>query len=652
MTVAPFSDQAFIQKLTEIIHANLANENFGVSELALASGMTRSTIYHKLFAISGKSTTQFIREVRLQRAMEMLQKESITASEVAYQVGFASPTYFSSCFHEYYGYPPGEVLKNGKREPNEDQDTRAPELIVTEAVVVPERIKKSKRHLLFIYGTIIILIFMGLAWLLNFTVYQNLKIFTFSRLKSSDKSIAVLPFKNLSSDEENRFFAEGVTKDILYNLIQISEIKVINNPAEELEENPLNLKRMADELNVRFFLSGSVQKLGEQILVMAQLTDFTKKQVIWFEKYPRKLSDIFQIQSEIASQVAKNLQSFIAKKEKEQIEKMPTNNMEAHAYYVMGRYLLDRRGWRETEISKYITPFKNAIAADPEYAEAYAGLADVYLTFTRTGSYPRPEGFIKAKENVLKALDLNSSLAEAHTILGVILYRSEWKWEDARKELEHAIDLNPNYGQAHRYYAELMEILRHRELARFHGFKAAELDPISPYMILWKADILAGESNFNEAREEYNKFIELYPENPSGYWYLYDFYIKTGDELKAVESLQKVCLFYPEDKPYVDTIKMFYDKYGIKELEKWLNEYYIKYDDKESWKAIVLYYNKIGEKEKALEWLEKTFKWQDPYLPEMNSWSELDNLRNEPRFQALLEKMRLTAYQKISAKQN
>ena len=650
MSTISSTDQVFITRLTGIILTNLGNEHFGVAELARASGMSRLAIYHRLLAITGKSTTQFIREVRLHQAMESLQQGSITASEVAYKVGFGSPAYFNTCFHEYFGFPPGEVLKNGRQELPDKDIMFADVTVESEMVSALEDTKKTRWKVpvwkVLGYGAISIVIFLGLALLLNILVFKNPNTDLFAHVKNTDKSIAVLPFKSLSSEVENQYFAEGVTRSILYNLIQISEIKVINSLVGELGGNTLNLNAMAGKLNVRFFLSGSVQKSGEQILVMAQLTDITKNQIIWSEKYPRKLADIFLIQSDIAKQVATNLQSVIAKKEKYQIEKMPTKNMEAHAWYVMGRYLMDRRSYREVEISKYITPFKNAIAADPEYAEAYVGLADVYLTFTKTNSYPRPEGDIRAKENVLKALELNSNLAEAHTTLGVILYRSEMKWEDARKELEHAIELNPNYGQAHRYYAELMEILRQRELAKLHSFKAAELDPISPYLILLKGRFLENDGKFEEAIKEYKKFIEMYPENPSGYWYLWDFYLKTGEELKALESLQRVLQFYPDDKPYVDTIKVIYDKHGMKELEKWLNEYNIKYDDRESWKAIVLYYNKIGEKEKALEWLEKTFKWQDQYLPDMNSWSELDNLRSEPRFQALLGKMGLTAYQK------
>jgi TolB-like protein/AraC-like DNA-binding protein/Tfp pilus assembly protein PilF len=630
--------QEFIKKLRDLVDANISDENFGVKELAKAAGMNYFHLNRKLHSILNKNTSQFIREIRLERAKEILEQEEITAAEVAYKAGFGSPAYFSRCFHEYYGYPPGET-KNRK---NIDSEVKNEFNKHSDEAENPTQKKTTRKITVFTAGGILILFTIYL--LFNNLSFKNFSILQGNRLKSEDKSIAVLPFISLSSDEENQYFADGVSRDILYNLIQISEIKVINNPIEELDGNAINLKKMAGKLNVRFFLAGSVQKSGEQILIMVQLTDISKNQIIWSEKYIRKLSHIFQIQSDIANQVAANLETVITKKEKEQIEKMPTQNMEAHAWYVIGRYLLDRRGWREARINKYITPFKNAIAADSNYAEAYIGLADVYLIFTRTQSYPKPEGYKLAKENISKALKLDNNLAEAHASLGTILYQSEWKWDDARKELEYAIELNPNHAQAHRSYANLMAILRQKELARFHYFRALELNPVSPYLILWKADILAGESKFDEAMADYNKFIEMYPENYSVYWHLWEFFLKTGEEQQAVESLQKAFQLVQEDRPFVDTIKVVYDKYGIKGLDSWLNEHKIKYDDKGSWQGIVRYYNKMGEKEKALEWLEKAFKWKTPNLPEVFTRATLDNLRNEPRFKALIDSMGLTPY--------
>lgn len=635
--------QAFIATLKEIILANISNENFGVKELAQAAGMNYYLLNRRLNSILNKNSSQFIRETRLQFAKEMLEHGEITAAEVAYKVGFGSPAYFNRCFHEYFGYPPGEAKNRNNIELEENNG------IITNNVVdeVEKPAQKKPVQKIAVYTAGGILILFTVYLLFNNLSFENFSILPGNHLSNEDKSIAVIPFKSLSSDEENQYLADGVTRDILYNLIQISEIKVINNPVEELDANPLDIKKMAGKLNVRFFLSGSVQKSGEQVLIIVRLTDITKNQIIWSEKYPRKLSDIFMIQSEIAKQVATNLQTVITRKEKEQIEKVPTENMEAHAHYLIGRYLLNRRTYRETEISKYIIPFKNAIAADSNYAEAHVGMADVYLTFTKSQTYPSPEGFIKAKENVLKALELNSNLAEAHTTLGAILYLSEWKWEEARKELEYAMELNPNFAQAHGSYANLMDILRQVELSRYHGVKAAELDPIPPYRILWKADILARESKFDEAINECNKFIEMYPDNYSVYWHLYNFYRKMDEEQKAVESLQKAFQLVQEDKPFVDTIKVVYNKLGMSGLEKWLNEYNIKYDAKGSWQAIVQYYNKIGEKEKALEWLEKAYEWKIPNLPVVYALPMLDNLRNEPRFQAIIDSMGLTPYQTV-----
>jgi len=636
------SDQVFIQKLTEIIHANLENENFGVDELARASGLPRSAIYRRLMAISEKSTTQFIREVRLQRAMEILQQESTTAAEVAYKVGFGSPAYFNTCFHEYFGFPPGEVKNRNIRELEENSG-----FILNNAIdEVEKSMQKTPVRKITLYTSVGFLALFFVYLFFNNLSFENFTILPGNRLKTEDKSIAVQLFKSLSSDQENQYFAEGVTKNIITNLTQIKEIKVINDPVEESEGKMPNLKRSAGKLKVRFLLSGSVQKSGEQVLVMAQLTDIARNQIVWSDKYTEKLSDIFQIQSEIAYQVATNLHSVISKKEREQIKKIPTQNMEAHAWYVMGRYLLDRRSFKDEKINRYITPFKNAIAADPEYAEAYVGLADVYLTITRTQYYPSPEGYLLAKENVLKAIELDNSIAEAHAILGEILYLHEWKWEEARKKLEYAIELYPNSCEAHRYYGGLMKTLRQRELARFHCFKAAELNPISHSLILGKVEFLEEDGKYDDAMEEYKKIIELYPGSYSVYWHLWNFYRKTDQELKAVESLQKAFQVSLDDRPFVDTIKVVYNKYGRKGLEKWLNEYGIKYDDKGSWQATVMYYNEIGEKDKALDWLEKAYVWRVPGLAGINAMPELNNLRNEPRFQALLGKMGLNAYQK------
>ena len=347
------SDQAFIQKLTEIIQANLANENFGVDELAHASGMSRSVIYHWLFEISGKSTTQFIREVRLQRAMEMLQQENVTAAEVAYQVGFGSPAYFSTCFHEYFGYPPGEVLKNGQRELDEKDSSPTNEPKETEPESAPGSTKESGWNIsgrqMFIYSGISLLLIIGLAWILNLTVLKNLNIAKIGRLKSSEKSISVLPFKNISVESGNQYFADGVTESILNNLVHINDLKVVAaGTFIESTDDLLDVQKTAKKLGVNFLLTGSVQKDGDRVRVIVQLIDAEHDQHIWSDKYDRQISDIFLIQSDIARQVADQLQTVLSSDEKEKIEKIPTKNTEAYNLYLMGRFFWNRRAGDDT----------------------------------------------------------------------------------------------------------------------------------------------------------------------------------------------------------------------------------------------------------------------------------------------------------------
>ena len=645
MNVNHPTDENFISTLTEIILLNLGKDNFGVKELARAAGMSTFSLRRKLGAVSNKSINQLIREVRLQKAMEMLQQEDVTASEVAYKVGFGSPAYFTKCFHDYFGYPPGEAKThyNGNFELNSDilPDKSAEE---KENKSIELKTKNPKTKTILITSLIILLLF-SIYIIVNNLPYKSFSLVPGNKLKSGEKSVAVLPLKNLSGEEENQFFADGVTENILYNLINIRELKVINNPAKEFSENPKDFRKIAKSLGIRFILWGSVQRADNNVLIIAKLTDTRNNELIWSEKYDKKLEDIFQIQSDIAKQVASELQTIIPSNEKERIEKIPTTNKEAHAYYLMGKYLLERRGWRDPDTTRYISSFKKAIALDPNYAEAYAGLAETYLILTQSKCYPRPEGYIKAKENVLKALKLDNSLVEGHTTLGAILYWHEWKWEEARKELELAMELNPNYAVTHDYYASLMCRLRQREIARSHVLRAAELNPVSPYLILNKASVLDAIGKPEQALEEYNKFIEIYPDNYSVYYHLWEFYLKKGEDLKAMESLQKAFQLVPEDKPFVDTIKVIYNKQGIKGLEKWHIEHIIKYDAIGSWQGIVRYYIKIGEKEKALEWIEKGWEWKIPRLPAINSWSDLDLIQNEPRFQALLDSMGLTPYQ-------
>jgi TolB-like protein/AraC-like DNA-binding protein len=275
------AEHVFIAKLTEIIESNIAKENFGVNELARAAGMTSFTLRRKLRAVSKKSINQFIREIRLQKAMEILQQEEITASEVAYKVGFGSPAYFTKCFHEYFGYPPGEAKNRNNVDLSENNDNSANNPV--DETEIPERKKSMPKITFFVTGGIL-LFFIIYMFFNNFS-FESFSIIPGNRLKSEDKSIAVLPFKNLSENEENQYFADGVMEDILNLLYRVREFKVVSRTSvEQFRGSTRSAPEIAKKLGVNFILEGSVQRYGDKVRINVQLIDARHDQQILSEK--------------------------------------------------------------------------------------------------------------------------------------------------------------------------------------------------------------------------------------------------------------------------------------------------------------------------------------------------------------------------------
>ncbi|MEI7831293.1 MAG: helix-turn-helix domain-containing protein [Prolixibacteraceae bacterium] len=637
------TDQDLIQKLTEIILANLSNENFGVSELAKGTGMNYFSLNRKLRSIVKKTTSQFINEIRLQRAKEILEQEDITAAEVGYRVGYSSPAYFSRCFNEHFGYPPGEIKKRGVIEPKAKGTERSytskkeEEITENEQEIQQPFLRKVSLKSVVIAATVIIILIVS-------SLYYFLPL---SRLEPKDKSIAVLPFTNLSKEKDNQDFADGVTNNVLNNLVQIRKLKVVDaSPIKEFSQNPLDFSRIANKLGVRFLLNGSVQKDGNRVQVTVQLIDSQLNQFIWSEVYKKELSDIFLIQSSIAKQVASELETVISPQDRIQIEKIPTRNQEAYSFYSKGRYFLNKRTLEGFKNS--LTYFEKAIATDPTYALAYAGFADSYFQYTFFRDYPRPEGYVKAKEFALKALQLDNNLAEAHATLGVLLYYSEFKWEEARNELLLALQLNPNCATAHQYYAELLDILRENKEARVQIDLASSLNPTSPYIFLISSDFYYHERKFPEALVECGKVVELDSNLHNVYWRYFEIYRSQGEEQKAMEAILKVANMFDDLKPYIGKATEIYNQSGMRGFLYFWNEGTAGREGYQVEPAIVDYaknYCLLGEKKKAMDCLEKAAALRIPGVPGINNNPDFDSVRNEPRFQALIKKMGLSAYQ-------
>lgn len=322
--------------------------------------------------------------------------------------------------------------------------------------------------------------------------------------------IAVLPLANISPDPLDEYFTDGMTEELIYRLSKIRELKVIAQTSVMPYKRAV--KRVAEigrELRVGTVLGGSVRKADNKLRITVQLIDVQSEEHLWSELYERQLEDVFAIQSDIAQRVAEALQVHLLAGERRQLEKRTTRNLGAYTLYLTGRQLWNMR--LEEGLRLAIEQFQQAIEIDPDYALAYAGLADAYSIMANWGFLPEGEGYSQAREAALKALELDNKLGEAHASLGLIKWAYEHKVREAEREFRRAIELNPNYPTAHHWYAMFLQGLGRHEEALAEVRRALDLDPLSPVINHALGKILLLTGQFEAAREQYQRTVELAP---------------------------------------------------------------------------------------------------------------------------------------------
>lgn len=339
-------DRDFLTLLHAKVEEHLSNEEFGVSELAEAMNMSRSNLLRKVKKATTLSVSQLISQVRLQRAMELLRTTSLNVSEVSHRVGFNSTSYFTKCFREYYGYPPGEANK------------RAAEM--SEPIAAPP-VRSTRKYWL---GAVLLLLTCALGWVAF--LYWPL-----SEKISVEKSIVVLPFKNDSADSSNVYIINGLMEATLNNLQKIKDLKVLSRTsAEKYRHSNKTIPEMAKELNANYFIEGSGQKIGDRIVLNIQLIDGKNDRHLWSKQYRREANDIFTLQQEISKDIAWEIQVVITPEEKNRIEKVYTQNTEAFDAFLKGIDLLSATG--DANLKQSLVHFDEAIALDKSFALAYA----------------------------------------------------------------------------------------------------------------------------------------------------------------------------------------------------------------------------------------------------------------------------------------
>ena len=455
------------------------------------------------------------------------------------------------------------------------------------------------------------------------------------------KSIAVLPFDNLSRDPDNAYFAEGIQDEILTRLAKVADLKVISRTStQKYKSAPDNLRDIAKQLGVLNILEGSVQRAADQVRVTVQLINATTDAHLWAETYDRKLTDIFAVESDVAKTIADTLHAKLTGSEKSAIAKRPTADTEAYELYLKGRFFWNKR--TGPDLRKAIAYFNQAIAKDPNYALAYAGLADAYVLLPPYGAASALESFPQAEAAAKKALELDDALAEAHTSLAQVLVSYDFDFEGSTREFERAITLNPNYATAHHWYGSGPPLsLGEFDRAIAELKRAQQLDPLS---LIINADLGSGfvtARRYDDAIAQLRKTIEMDPHFYYAHWNL-------GEALELKGQLREAFAEYKKaaelnDDPLVlSLVAQAEAKLGqrddarkiLKQLEQLATRRYVgNY-------AFALVHIALGEKEKAIEDLEHAYRDRvGPDIALLKVDPMLDPLRGDPRFEALVAKI-------------
>jgi TolB-like protein/Tfp pilus assembly protein PilF len=448
------------------------------------------------------------------------------------------------------------------------------------------------------------------------------------------QSIAVMPFVNESGNADLDYLSDGMTETLINSLSQIPNLRVkARSSVFRYKGQQLDPKKLATDLNVGAILTGRIMQRGNQLILNLELIDAGTENNLWGNRYERKASDIVFLQSEIARDVSNNLRAKLSGADAAKVEKKYTTNAEAYQFYLKGRFYAVKRTAKDAK--QAIEYYQQAVALDPDYALAYAGLAESNW-FLALYSYPQVNEIVpKARELALKALELDNTLAEPHSVLGIICNTYDRDFACMEREQKLAIELNPNYSEGHRRYGLLLQNLGKFEEARAAIRRALEIDPLSPVTNQQNAQLLFYERKYPESETLSKKNIELDP----NYWYahlqLFYIYRMRRDYASAVEELAKV----QDVRGEPDAAKLIRDSFAGGDWQRFLRKIT---EERTRLKLypyfVATFFAELGEKDKAFITLNEAIETKDQHTAQMKVDPYMDSLRDDLRFQQVMEK--------------
>ena len=484
------------------------------------------------------------------------------------------------------------------------------------------------------------------ALILVLIIILSVKYFSsFTDDKEMHTRIAVLPFLNIGNDSNDEYFADGMTEQIISSLSNLSGLNVIARASVMKYKNAgIDLKEIGQELKVGTVLEGSIRMSQNKARITVNLIDISTQENIWAMDYDKELQDIFMVQSEIAQNVAQNLEVKLKRVEKERLDKKTLVNSEAYNAYIIGRSYLNRRS--VDGVGKSISYFENAIKSDSTFALAYSGLADAYTLIGAAGYtlIPVEEAVAKAKYNVMKAIEIDENLAEARASLAYIKFRLEWKFDEAETEFKRAIELGPSYAQAHEWYALYLALRGRLKESLDRMKRAQELNPLSASVNNGIGRIYFFMGEFKKAVLQFNKTIQMDPNYPEAYFSLGMAYGAMNEYDKAVKELEKAAELSNRRSVIIGDLAYIYLKKGMKDkalsIIRELDER-SKTENVSSFNYVP-YYVGLKDFDKVFELFEEAYQKKYGlllYIKTDHLFGTDNEFRKDPRFIDLLKKI-------------
>ena len=462
------------------------------------------------------------------------------------------------------------------------------------------------------------------------------------RTRSSIDSLAVLPLVNASSDPNMEYLSDGITENIINNLAQLPKLRVVpRNTVFRYKGREIDPHEIGQALNARVVLTGRVRQHGDRLIVGVELVDVSSQSQLWGEQFNREFTDIFKIQEEIASEIIEKLRLRLTDTERKRLAKRHTRKTESYQLYLKGRFYWNKR--TEEALKRGIEFFKQAIEVDPSYALAYAGIADCYAVLNFFGDLSPKDSAIKAMAAAKKALEIDDSIAEAHTSFGLIKLIYEWDWQSAERELTRAIKLSPNYPTARDWYSTYLMAIGKVDEAIHEIKNAQELDPLSPIITTGLARQLYYARRPEQAIEECLKILDMEPHFAPAHWFLGQAYEQQGRYDEAIDQLQQAVNYSGGRALMLSSLGYTYAVSGRRaEAEGVLDSLHDASRQNVPALTFAFIHAGLGQHDAAFEWLDKAYAERFGWLIFLSVDPKLDNLRSDPRFTALLHKLKLT----------